>query len=635
MCGITGFWDFTHKNTQDEQASLLRAMVKSLAHRGPNDSGLWQDEKVGLNFGHTRLSIIDLTKAGAQPMISKDGRYVLIYNGEIYNTQALRDTLILKGIQFKGHSDTETILYGLIEWGTEKLLSQLIGMFAFAFWDRKEKKLTLARDRLGIKPLYYGIHQANLFFGSELKSFAKHASWKPSLNNDALNAYFHYGFIGNDQSIYEGIHKLKPGHYIEIKNQNIGDEICYWNLREKAQDGLDNPLSNSFEENCALTEELIKDAVERRMVADVPLGCFLSGGIDSSLVAAMMQSSSSKPIKTFSIGFEDETYNEAPYAKKIAEHLGTDHTQQILKPQDILNLIPEIPTWFDEPFADSSALPTYCVSKLARQDVTVSLSGDGGDEFFAGYNRYIFAENYWQKSQKLPRFLRNILHHSIGILSPASWTQLSKIIHASKRHQAFGEKLYKFRRCLNADTISALYQESLCLSKTQDNFNLKGFDNHSIASLQYFDAKFYLPDDILTKVDRTSMAVGLEARVPLLDHRLVELSWQLPVYQKIQDSKGKRHLRHILEKHIPVSLFDRPKAGFSMPIAKWLRTDLREMSESLFTINSLPDEIAIRIPLLQEDWQNFLKGHDHLAHRFWSLLIFSLWKKQRLKQKKH
>lgn len=631
MCGLTGFWEFSSLNAAEKQKSFLKKMTSAITHRGPNSDGIWQDEAHNVNLGHRRLSIIDLTQAGHQPMISQNGQLTLIYNGEIYNHKDLQQELSQDGISFKGHSDTEILLEALAHWGIDKTLSKLIGMFAFALWDRKAKKMILARDRLGIKPLYYGIMQNTLFFGSELKSFKAHNKWSGDLDPKAANLYFKYGFIPAPYSIYQNIFKLKPGHYITYQADQSFSEHCYWDARAKAEYGLKNPLQGSFEENTDQVEALLKDAIERRMVADVPLGCFLSGGIDSSLVASIMQSSSSKPIKTFAIGFDDKDYNEAVHAKKIAQHLGTDHYEHIFKPHEALDLVEDIPAWFDEPFADSSALPTYLVSKIAREQVTVALSGDGGDEFFGGYNRYLFAQKYWEQVKRYPKMLRSLAKMGIQLFSPQFWTLFSKLVPTQKRHQAFGEKLYKFANIIDTTSQWEMYENCLkqwdqgLLNDNSSDLSYQGFEDNPIASLQYFDNALYLPDDILTKVDRTSMRHGLEARVPLIDHRLVELSWQMPVHQKISGNKGKMPLRHILSKHIPNDLFERPKSGFSIPVAEWLRGDLREMAEAHFGHQSTA--LDFNQGLITQKWEAFLKGRDDYAHALWTLLVFKMWEK--------
>lgn len=637
MCGITGFWDFLKNKSLEAQTKYLHQMTESIAHRGPDSFGYWQDDKSDLHFGHRRLSIVDLSANGHQPMISQNGRYVIIYNGEVYNAPILRTKLEIAGLSFKGHSDTEIILEAFSQWGLDETLAHMVGMFAIALWDKQTETLFLIRDRVGVKPLYWGIQNNVLLFGSELKSLKQHPAFDGKKNPNALSHYFTYGFIPTPISIYQTINKCKPGTYLAIKNPSDITEVTYWSLYDKAMDGLKNPLQSSFETNMTSLESILDEAISSRMVADVPLGCFLSGGIDSSLVAALMQKNSSKPIQTFSIGFDHKHFNEAPFAKAVANHLGTDHHEHIFKPQEALDLITKIPDWFDEPFADSSCLPTYLVSKIARQKVTVALSGDGGDEFFAGYNRYLFAAKHWGKIKNLPAPVKIIFKQILQSLSPKQWDALSTILHKRIRPNHFGEKVMKFIPLLSAQSVEDLYNHCVSLPHKHSYLtNSKGdaptfaFQHDmqnvgAIESMQMYDALFYMMDDVLTKVDRASMAIGLEARDPLLDHRLIEFSFKLPMDQKIQGGQGKAPLKHILYQYVPKKLIERPKAGFAIPVAEWLKTDLRELAEESFSAKALHRTPELNVSHIQAEWHAFKKGQTQLAHHLWSLLIYQLW----------
>lgn len=636
MCGITGFWDFLKNKSLETQTTYLHKMTDSIAHRGPDSFGYWQDEKSDLHFGHRRLAIVDLSANGHQPMISQNNRYVLIYNGEVYNSAILRSKLETEGLSFKGHSDTEIILEAFSLWGLDETLALMVGMFALALWDKQTETLFLIRDRVGVKPLYWSIQNNVLLFGSELKTLQQHPAFETKKNQEALSHYLTYGFIPTPLSIYENTHKCKPGTYLAIKNPSDIKEIAYWSLYDKAIDGLKKPLQSSFEKNMTSLEAILDTAISSRMVADVPLGCFLSGGIDSSLVAAIMQKHSSKPIQTFSIGFDQKSFNEAPYAKAIANHLGTDHHEYIFKPQEALDLMIKIPEWFDEPFADSSCLPTYLVSKMARQNVTVALSGDGGDEFFAGYNRYLFAGKHGGKIKNIPSPFKTLFKHILQSLSPKQWDALSTILHKKIRPNHFGEKVMKLIPLLQAESTQDLYRR--CVSLPHQHSFLKdpntpspsfAFDNamaniNTIEAMQIYDALFYMMDDVLVKVDRASMATGLEAREPLLDHRLIEFSFKLPMDQKIRGNQGKIPLRHILHKYVPKALFERPKAGFAIPVAEWLKTDLRDMAEECFSPHTLSQMPELHSTHIQAEWHAFKKGQTQLAHHLWALLIYQL-----------
>ncbi len=588
MCGFTGFWDFKAEHSREELLHLAETMALEIKERGPDSSGTWCDEKVGLSFGYRRLAIIDLSPAGDQPMVSQSKNLVFIYNGEIFNAPELRDELKKAGYEFRGHSDTEVILAGCEAWGVEATCKRLIGMFAFALWDRRVEKLFLVRDRLGIKPLYWGFNNGILFFGSQPKTFFKHPKFKSEICREALTSYFRYNYVPTPQSIFKGIQKSIPGTITVIDRAGASQEIRFWDLREiicenkKIENKLNYKNINS-EITKDMTNELdtlLRDAVKRRMVADVPLGAFLSGGIDSTTVVALMQSQSNHPIKTFSIGFFEEEYNEAQHAAVVAKHLGTDHHELYLTSKECQNIIPDIPNWYDEPFADSSQIPTYLVSRLAREKVTVSLSGDGGDELFAGYNRYLVGKGLWRWIENMPSWMRSAGSYGIKSLRPGYWDQLARVIPTKLRPRLLADKAYKLAEILSLPSNQAFYRsiisywekpEELVLGGNEktlypwDKRDLPG-DLHFIENMQFMDTLTYLPDDILTKVDRASMAVSLEARVPLLDHRVVEYVWGLPLDVKIREGKTKWLLRQVLGRYIPLNIIERPKMGFGVPI---------------------------------------------------------------------
>ncbi len=634
MCGISGFLDFSRTHSSTLLKKQISQMTDTLVHRGPDDGGIWFEDEHGIALGMRRLAIQDLSAAGHQPMTSKDGRYVIIYNGEVYNTSDLRRLLEDKGITFRGHSDTEVIIEACAQWGVAEAASQLIGMFAFGLWDKQEKTLTLVRDRLGIKPLYYGILGNVLLFGSELKALMAHKKFEKKINAEALNSYFKYNFIPAPQTIYENVYKLLPGTIIAFSEQGKHKTHAFWDLSKIAHEGIkarENFLSNDSDTIDKL-EELIKDSVERRMIADVPLGAFLSGGVDSSTVVAMMQSLSSRPIKTYTIGFEEESFSEMQYARAIAQHLKTDHYELILTSQDALSIVPELPKYFDEPFADISQIPTYAVSKFARESVKVALSGDGGDELFAGYNRHYLVSKFPKKYGILPLMLRNILANGLTLGTEEFWDNL---IPPSILPQA-GDKLYKLSSVLKSKDIKELYETLLSQSKRSNNFFLSSNNLNLLAnevqfanfldSVQYWDLIKYLPDDILTKVDRASMAVALEARVPLLDHRIVAFSWALPQNMKIRGSITKWILRQVLYRYVPKSLIERPKMGFGVPINKWLQGALRPWAEELISEKRLENSGHFDVKQVRKMWQEHLTGQKNNQHQLWSILMFEAWK---------
>lgn len=604
MCGLTGFWNFKAELSQAESLHVIQQMSLELKSRGPDSQGTWCDESVGVALGHQRLSIVDLSPAGHQPMVSASGKLVLVYNGEIFNTAELRQELKNRGVVFKSSSDTEVILEGCESWGVEATCQRLVGMFAFALWDRQSRELVLVRDRLGIKPLYWGFQKQTLFFGSQLKSFSKHPNWKPEIDFEAQRAYFRTNYVPAQMSIYSGIYKLKPGCFLRINSKQQVQETCFWDLRKVQQIQITDPIEQ--------VHVLLKDAVKRRMVADVPLGAFLSGGIDSSTVVALMQSQSSKPIKTFSIGSYEKAYDESEQAAQIAKHLGTEHHAWRISDREAQEVIPLLADFYDEPFGDASQIPTYLVSKLARQHVTVSLSGDGGDELFGGYNRYWVGHQYWPWAKKIPIPLRNLGAFAL------------KQFPASR----LSEKLYKLGYWLSARDEQSFYQRSVY--QWEDDTLLMGLEldpNNFVKSMQQADLLTYLPDDILAKVDRASMAVSLEARVPFLDHRLVELAMNLPLEAKIKHGQTKWVLRRILEKYVPHQLTNTKKMGFGVPIDSWLRGSLRDWAENLLQETKL-EESGLETKKIRQKWQDHLSQKANWQYPIWGVLMFQVWRER-------
>lgn len=637
MCGLTGFIDFKRQYKASQLEAIAEKMALEIKYRGPDDAGVWSDETSGVALAHRRLSIQDLSPLGHQPMPSESGRYYMVYNGEVYNAPELRKQLESTGCKFKGGSDTEVMLAAFETWGVKKAVQKFIGMWAFALWDRKDKTLILCRDRLGIKPLYWGIQKNVLFFGSSLKSFRLHPEWSPSLDKDALTSYFRFSYVPTPHSIYNGIQKQKPGTLITIKGPDSIQEEDYWSMAEAYAQGQKNPANLSDNEAIDELDALLKDAVNKRMLADVPLGAFLSGGYDSSLVVALMQAQSKQPVKTFSIGFNEADYNEAQHAKKVAAHLKTDHHELYINPSGAQDVIPKIPEYYDEPFADSSQIPTYLVSKLARQHVTVSLSGDGGDELFAGYNRYDLGMNVWNKLRKVPSFMHKPIAFSLDQIPSNIWEGMAQLIPASKRPNNIASKIKKLSEVLQMDSEIDFYKSLVSQwmhpdvlvkdgqEKSLDIWNLDSKGSNFVSHMQLLDSLTYLPDDILTKVDRASMAVSLEARVPLLDHRVVEYAWKLPHEMKIRNGKSKWILRELLHKYVPKEIMDRPKMGFGVPIDTWLRTDLRDWAEDLLSEKALNDTGVLNSKPIREKWIQHTQQNKNWHYSLWPVLMFMAW----------
>ena len=640
MCGIAGFVDPTQRSGGTELKALAASMAGALRHRGPDGQGVWVDAEAGVALGHARLSVIDLSPAGAQPMASASGRFVFTYNGEIYNAAELCAELERKGHTFRGHSDTEVIVEGFAEWGVRATVERLVGMFAFAVFDRSSRTLTLGRDRLGIKPLYWGRANGRLVFASELKALATLPDWAPEIDRQALSAYLCTGYVPAPSSIYQGIEKLEPGMLLEIDGNGEARGQAYWSLLDVAERGQAAPLDLSEGEARDRLEALLSDAVTGRMVSDVPLGAFLSGGIDSSTVTALMQANSETPVRSFSIGFHEKGFDEAKYAKEVAAHLGTDHTELYVTPEQALSVVPKLSTIYDEPFADSSQIPTFLVSEMTKQHVTVALSGDGGDELFAGYNRYGQGLRVARMLRLLPRPVAMALARSLRAVPPAKWDRLFDIIPSRFRPRLPGDKLQKLADVLGDDATGyyraliaqwagawSLVKGATAPDQVAFSEDIRQRFGNELSWMQYADSVTYLPDDILTKVDRASMAVSLEARVPLLDHRVVEFAWQLPEHLKMRGGHGKWLLRQVLHKYVPKALVERPKMGFGVPIDAWLRGPLKDWAADLLDPAAMAKAGLLDPQPIQEKWAEHQSGRRNWQHFLWNVLMFEAWRR--------
>lgn len=647
MCGIAGFVGGDWSSKREITATLGR-MVESLQHRGPDHSATFSDPEARVAFAHDRLAILDLSPAGNQPMDSPSGRFVTVYNGEIYNHLELRRELSQSGLHhnWRGHSDTETLLAAIEAWGTRGALERARGMFAFALWDRSNRELTLARDRLGEKPLYYGRQRADgaFLFGSELKALAQHRGFSGEIDRQALTLFLRYNYIPAPFSIYCGIAKLRPGCFLALGPGNAEPTIEeYWSGASVAEQGVANPLHLSEEEATDELERLLNDAIGQQMIADVPLGAFLSGGIDSSLVAALMQGLSMRPVKTFTIGFREKGYNEAEHAKAVARHLGTEHTELYVTPDEARAVIPKLPRIYDEPFADSSQIPTHLVSSLAQRHVKVALSGDGGDELFGGYTRYALTSQLWNRISSIPRPVRAGAARALTMLPPSAWTKIGTaaggILPGIARLNRLGDKVHKGAPLLSSRSPAELYCGMVSLWRDPASLVIGASEPLSQATggapplpglraierMMALDMLGYLPDDILAKVDRAAMAVSLETRVPYLDHRVVKFAWQLPFNLKVRGSQSKWILRQLLYRHIPKQLIERPKMGFGVPIGSWLRGSLRDWAEDLLDEHRLVREGYLQPEPIRRAWDAHLSGKIDEQYRLWGVLMFQSW----------
>jgi asparagine synthase (glutamine-hydrolysing) len=633
MCGISGFMGPV--DSRDRALQTLGAMTDAIVHRGPDDFGYWIDEAAGIGLGNRRLAVVDLSPAGHQPMESADGRYVMTYNGEVYNFTELRAELETKGHSFRGHSDTEVMLEAFSEWGVDDAVGRFNGMFALALWDRSDRVLHLARDRMGKKPLYYGWFGRTLLFGSELKVLRQHPEFKGDIDRGALAAYLRHSYVPSPYSIYEGVKKLPPGSLLTIRpsGELEVEPRPFWSL----SDAFASSPSFAGDDEEAVThlDELLREAVRIRMIADVPLGAFLSGGIDSSTIVALMQAQSSIPVQTFTIGFHEPSYNEAEYAKKVAAHLGTNHRELYVSPEEAMAVIPRLAEIYDEPFSDSSQIPTFLISELARRHVTVSLSGDGGDELFGGYERYVQGARAWRTIGWTPRGLRRGLGRLLHLPSPRTWDR----VLSRARFSRPGHKVHRLGEVLGVDGPERLYH-GLVSHWPQPAVVVRGAielptpltdpgrwpaRGDFIQRASYMDALTYLPDDILVKVDRASMAVSLEARAPLLDPNIVAFAWSLPTSLKVRNGKGKWLLRSLLHRYVPRELVERPKMGFGVPIDSWLRGPLRQWAEDLLAPSRLEREGFLHPEPIQRKWREHLAGTREWHYHLWDVLMFQAW----------
>lgn len=642
VCGIAGIW--TRAPGRDLSKSVTE-MLGALVHRGPDGSGVWSDPNNGLALGHRRLSIIDVSEAGAQPFVSPCGRYTLSYNGEIYNFEEIRRALQDDGLQWqwKGHSDTEVFLAAIYFWGIERTLEQISGMFAFALWDAKSQSLFLGRDRLGEKPLYYGMVEKDFLFASELRAFYKHPDWNGEIDRGSLSLLMRHNYVPAPHSIFEGVSKLPPGCFAILKGPSSVPELrAYWSAKSVVSEGHTIPFEGSPEAAVDKLEQVLMQAIEAQMVSDVPLGAFLSGGIDSSTVVSLMQSSSEMPVRTFSIGFDEKGYNEAEHARAVANHLGTDHTELYVSARDAMKVVPNIPSVYSEPFSDSSQIPTFLVCELARRSVTVSLSGDGGDELFSGYTRYGLSKQLWSRLSRMPFPLRKAIARLLFSMPEERIDRAASFIMRALpdrlRFAHPGQKARKLAGILTLDSPEAMYLRLVSHWQSPSEMVL-GAQEHQTAltdpgnqdvmpdlvrQMMFLDMVSYLPDDILTKVDRAAMAVSLETRVPMLDPKVVSFAASLPMSILRRDGQGKWPLRQLLYRHVPSTLVDRPKMGFGVPLGNWLRGGLREWADALLSKEKLSHGYFDNELILHHWRAHLTEGTDH-SYLLWDVLMFQAW----------
>jgi asparagine synthase (glutamine-hydrolysing) len=639
MCGLAGILS---RADGDDIGAMAHAMADTLLHRGPDAGSAWADPASGVALGHRRLSIIDLSHAGDQPMHSANGRWVTVYNGELYNTEDLRAEIGRAGhaVNWRGHSDTEVILEAVTLWGVQTAVEKFNGIFALALWDCQDHRLWLIRDRLGVKPLYWGrLADDGLLFGSELRALRKHPRFDASINMSALAAYLRSASVPAPLTIYRNAWKLPPAHILSVSARAEPEITCYWNLRQIAVSGQRMQDRRADDEVTDEVEALLSNAIGRQMLADVPLGAFLSGGIDSSTVVALMQAQSSRPVRTFSIGFKEDHFNEATHAERVAKHLGTDHTALIVEPTTAQAVIGRLPDIYDEPFADSSQIPTFLVSELARRHVTVALSGDGGDECFAGYTRYHWIERLSRLTSTVPAALLRGASATLRAVSTETWDAVFAPIPQRLRPRHLGDKIHKGAAILSLDGTAQMYRGMVAqwsdpatavpgVAEPAGIWDEPGVSDDlpdRVALLRYFDMMHYLPDDILTKVDRASMAVSLEARVPLLDHRVVEYVWRLPRHQLGSGRDSKRILRRILHRHVPAELVERPKMGFGIPLGEWIRGPLADWAADLLSIQALQASGFFDIAVIRNRFQEHLAGRRNWQSSLWTILMFQAW----------
>lgn len=641
MCGLCGLW--SPGMDSDRLLAAAGRMSAQLTHRGPDDDGAWAEPDAGVALAFRRLSILDLSVHGHQPMRSRSGRYTMVFNGEIYNFVDLRRELEPLGATFRGRSDTEVLLAGFEYWGIEASIRRCVGMFAMAIWDAQTGSLSLVRDRLGIKPMFYYQEPGYLSFASELKALVAGPRFAREIDQDALAAYLRHLYVPAPHTIWRGARKLLPGHILTVADPAARSlpPVPYWSLQEVARHGLADPFSGSDGEAVDVLERLLTEAVGLRMVADVPVGALLSGGVDSSTVVALMQATSSGPVRTYSIAFDQAEHNEAAHAARVAAHLRTEHTEMMVTGREALDVVPGLPWMFDEPLADPSQIPTYLVCGLARREVTVALTGDGGDELLGGYNRYVQGARLFGRVGRLPRPVRRLASAAIHGISPATWDRVWGGAEALVRRgptRLAGEKLYKVGRLMSAPSAEAMYRSVVSAWDTPASlvpgareptdaiaaaFALRPAPS-LVHQMMLADQLAYLPDDLLAKVDRASMAVSLEVRVPLLDHRVVELAWRLPERMKIRDGRGKWALRQVLYRHVPPNLVDRPKVGFSVPVEAWLRGPLRAWAEGLMASSGRASD-CLDLELVRGEWQNLQRGREPAGLRLWAALMFLAW----------
>jgi asparagine synthase (glutamine-hydrolysing) len=646
MCGIIGFLAPVGRYNEEALGPMALAMAQTLEHRGPDGFGVWSDAEAVVALAHRRLSIQDLSAAGTQPMASACGRYVITYNGELYNFGELRHELAARGHGFRGHCDTEVVLAAVREWGLTRALERFQGMFAFGLWDRERRELSLVRDRVGKKPLYYGWCGGSFLFASELKALRPHPDFDPEIDHDALGLLIQYSFIPTPYSIFRSIRKLPPGTVLTVPLADAhqeGQPRSYWSARQVAERGEHQPFPGDMDAAIEALDALLRDAVQGRMVADVDLGALLSGGIDSTTVVALMQTLSPRPVKTFTIGFQEPEFNEAEHAKAIARHLGTEHTELTVTARETLEMIPQLPTLYDEPLADASAIPTFIVSRLARSRVTVALSGDGGDELFGGYTRYLSTLRQWDRCKRYPLVLRRLSAGALGRAARLGW-QWSTEAGAKGQDRPWarrpvGAKLEKRSRRLGAadpvdlfTRISSYWDDpgevvlgAKPVPSVLSDLGLRAAVSQPLQAMMYLDFMGFMLDDILVKVDRASMAVGLEIRSPLLDHRIVELAWSLPLGLRIGPGGGKYVLRALLERYVPRALTERPKQGFNVPVAEWLRGPLRPWAEALLDPQRIDAEGLLDPEVVTRLWHQHLSGWGNRKNVLWSILMFQAW----------